>query len=1570
MESVTTFSDGMNGDLSKITPHNNFYLEALNFRPQTELGESNGSLANIKGNECKITYPVLRNIFKLKVINDGGTTNDAVTITVNGQTTGSLTITESTTGIQIYNLLKDLPNCFETTNGTPTTSTFAVNYSDDYVIIYQQPVYTDCGPVGNSTVPTITLTHTSSSKKYTLKFIDKDNTDNDLATPYINVYNNLYTIGSTFIDNDVYLFTSDEVTNAIPDNDSFTGVSAIWKLSINDITKQNTLELLYCNYLDFTIQHPIPPSAITARYESLEVQRIYWSDFYNKIRTINVGDHQLMALDPKLLSITPTTEFSQAVLNQIVSGNLPSGCYQLAYRLKQTLGAISNFSELSNMVYLISPSLSGPFQDYQGSVGNSNKGIEWKIDNIDSSYTQIETVVLYRSSRFAIPTVKSILTTNVPTNGSILVSYTDTNATSHTDLTIEEYLTLVATFTHAKTVDTKDNRLFWGNVKSVLKDLSDWDSRAFRAKTSGAQDIILTNNGVTSTYQLNNPSGSDYVGNLLETEDTINEYYNSSGNPGSNACYYQPGTSILGGKGINISYTFGTTSILADTNIYIYSDDWRILSDGKTLPWREMTTDTNNVDGLGNITINAINDSYKYPQQSSQGSNKYPYKAGLLKGYQHEEIYRFGIQFKDLEGNPFFTKWIGDIKFPSYGDTNLNPDTLAAANGVNDFKLSFTTGNLQYLQVLNIEFDVDVSKISNKISGYEIVRVERTDNNKTIWGCGLITPFIGFGDTPTANVASNNLFLPANFQSKEVLYSNPIGPVVIAGTFYNPYPDQASMESLNCLEYANVVRYKSFDCFDHITNIARPNFQNGDKLLIRGKLKSLNYRKDNAGFMKFFNNSYADVGTTKTPYASQQLYNCAKVPGCPGSYNMLGGETTYDNSEMPFYLIKFNHDSSINDNYSITDAAHIAGNEKVTFSGVILNNCGTDMNYDQVPCRANRQDSDTLGHPCYGSATTMIQMDTGFASDSVYGCIPAITCYTDADIYKLLALYFKYNTNLYGGFGYTARTNNEYISCSEYVSVIKNKLPVNLTITNFKVYGGDVYTSIWDHQKTIKNVNDSPPQYNYLDSTIVQSASFNCSTTIFFPCTSMANVEVRDGDHINKSLNTGTYSSEDSYDYYDFHSCENNTVKYFPKPLNFVNTNEWQNRVYFSKLKVNNETQDNWSVYQTNDFYDVEGNYGGINCLISLNNQMYYIQDRGIGLLMINPVAMVDAGIGADVKLGQGETIQKHQYIALDIGTEHQWSVYRSSNQFAFVDVKSKKIFMFDGQSLKPISDINGQRNFVIKRLHDEILTTDNPIISKGILTTYDYYHNEFLFTFLNNNASTSKKEFNTITFSEPLNKFTSHYSFKPNIYINNHKYLWSNVNDTNPLYTGIKNNIYLHNYGAYGQFYNLLIQPSTLKILLNESPLYTKVFDNLTWLTESIKDNLEYSDDYNVYPGAITNPSFPDNVNHQLDTFSKLRCYNDWQNTDFVNLTTIKPNNNLTRKERDFNVQVPRNKFNYDGNLPSVSSLFDPSKLTKLTFGERLRDKYIIVDLIYENLINNRFIVNLLKAQFRKSDR
>jgi hypothetical protein len=129
-----------------------------------------------------------------------------------------------------------------------------------------------------------------------------------------------------------------------------------------------------------------------------------------------------------------------------------------------------------------------------------------------------------------------------------------------------------------------------------------------------------------------------------------------------------------------------------------------------------------------------------------------------------------------------------------------------------------------------------------------------------------------------------------------------------------------------------------------------------------------------------------------------------------------------------------------------------------------------------------------------------------------------------------------------------------------------------------------------------------------------------------------------------------------------------------------------------------------------------------------------------------------------------------------------------------------------------------------------------------------------------------------------------------------------------------------------------------------NESPLITKVFDNLVYDSQAIDAN---------------------GVNYNDDTWNTIRIYNDYQNTDYQLLI---PGANIKRKERSWQLAVPRNRVLYStSNSPNIFTDLSP---TDKPLGERMRDKYVLIQLIYNNLKNRSFSFNNLKSIFRQSPR
>ena len=224
MESNNTFEGGMVSDVSKLIQAKNMYLQAVNFRPQSELGQSNGSLVSIKGNNCEISFPTLQATYKFKLTSSTIFATSTFTFLINGQTSGNATVNKSATTEAVYNVIKAMPNCYQTTNGSPVTPTFAVAYNTDYIFIYQTPVYNGCG--ADSTPLTIRITATSFSAGNYFSWLDFSGIilNNPSLPPFyiLPIPTNLVVIGSTFINEYFYIYTC-------PPTNTY-GTGQIWEM--------------------------------------------------------------------------------------------------------------------------------------------------------------------------------------------------------------------------------------------------------------------------------------------------------------------------------------------------------------------------------------------------------------------------------------------------------------------------------------------------------------------------------------------------------------------------------------------------------------------------------------------------------------------------------------------------------------------------------------------------------------------------------------------------------------------------------------------------------------------------------------------------------------------------------------------------------------------------------------------------------------------------------------------------------------------------------------------------------------------------------------------------------------------------------------------------------------------------------------------------------------------------------------------------------------------------------------------------------------------------------------------
>jgi hypothetical protein len=136
--------------------------------------------------------------------------------------------------------------------------------------------------------------------------------------------------------------------------------------------------------------------------------------------------------------------------------------------------------------------------------------------------------------------------------------------------------------------------------------------------------------------------------------------------------------------------------------------------------------------------------------------------------------------------------------------------------------------------------------------------------------------------------------------------------------------------------------------------------------------------------------------------------------------------------------------------------------------------------------------------------------------------------------------------------------------------------------------------------------------------------------------------------------------------------------------------------------------------------------------------------------------------------------------------------------------------------------------------------------------------------------------------------------------------------------------------------------------MLYNDGYPTTKVFDTVEYVSTSYDETTDI-EQYGI-------------------TFDKIRCYNDYQNSDWIDLTYPVT---IMRRERGWACIVPRNLVKTD--YTSSADIFDAANIDSTgtkTWHERIRDKYMVLDLSFDNLSQTRFVVPFVGMKYRISYR
>jgi hypothetical protein len=470
---------------------------------------------------------------------------------------------------------------------------------------------------------------------------------------------------------------------------------------------------------------------------------------------------------------------------------------------------------------------------------------------------------------------------------------------------------------------------------------------------------------------------------------------------------------------------------------------------------------------------------------------------------------------------------------------------------------------------------------------------------------------------------------------------------------------------------------------------------------------------------------------------------------------------------------------------------------------------------------------------------------------------------------------------LYGGNDYESRKRTNYIEIGNYINLIPNVL----NELEYKcINGGDTFVSNFKFTKIVKTNTEiydlQIPQFTEIVEVKLESTVDNKNRSDY---------SVEDWD----SRFQPKY--EEYQNYNRIYSQESNFFIRKDVDYNFKAVSKFENGIIASSVKTPGEAIDSWLTYLTNDIMYIDGKYGSINCLHSFKDEIYTLQDRAVASISINPRVQVQGNDGIAIQLGTGQVLDRYQYLSTMTGTLNKWSVVNSPNAFYYYDTLNKTINLVNQE----LSDVKGMHSFLINNTSED-LKTDNPLIRKGVSSTYDYLNNEILFTFLQED-----NDF-TISYNELKQQFISFYDYTPSMYISIGDMLLSTNLTLKSLYE--------HGVGEYNTFYGIKY-PSYIVFNLNPEPYFDCVFDNINYKSEVYLNNVDQSD----------------------ITLTDIQAYNDYQSTLLTPLVNNR-NGNLRRRFRDWNAEIPRDGRN---------RIRGPWIKLKVQFNNQSNYKLILHDMI-----------------------
>ena len=383
------------------------------------------------------------------------------------------------------------------------------------------------------------------------------------------------------------------------------------------------------------------------------------------------------------------------------------------------------------------------------------------------------------------------------------------------------------------------------------------------------------------------------------------------------------------------------------------------------------------------------------------------------------------------------------------------------------------------------------------------------------------------------------------------------------------------------------------------------------------------------------------------------------------------------------------------------------------------------------------------------------------------------------------------------------------------------------------VFTGDTYTQIYEIEGMYKayDFNDDKSSlqsmqtvhYIPMESTINQYFDYGMN----YRNTSNANLQLEAGEI------KGVFTQDRPVHQYNLIYSDNGTSNDIYSPQSVIQSqNTYSQRICYSQMKTNGELLNNWNIFKPVDYIDVNPVYGELTDMFTVQDTLYFWQNKGFGKLSVNERSLVKDENSNLIQLGQGSVLQRYDYLSTKFGMRDQdMCKINVDNDIYWFDHRNRCIAAYkavnagNGRTSMQVIDFTEKTN--VKTLMKNCDITNTPTIE------YDPNNDELLFnnvTLINTGEDTDGSY--TLAFNCKFDIAQSLYDINGCVNtIYNNK---TNQDDIIYINTNAKGEI------CNSQLSNTKNNTSRyyLKFIVNPNASVTKVFDNQQIVYPHMYDN------------------------------------------------------------------------------------------------------------------------------------